>query len=254
MPRRTNKRVGSICIASLGLACASDGSATAGSGPEEDPLATAGYALGAVMTTVVYAPAKVFYAAGGAVVGSLIWVLTGGNEEAALGVFRPAMLGDYVITPDHLRSGEPFEVVGRAPRGSAGAGGSSTRQLAAVSAAPPAGAQVCTGKSFGAVHFATDDATLTRAAQRELDRVAAELARCPDQSVSIQGFTDATGSEAHNQGLSKRRARAVEGHLVQRGVARSRVEVEGQGESNPVSPNTTTQGRAANRRAEIDLP
>jgi hypothetical protein len=71
--------------------------------------------LGSVVATAVYAPAKVLYAATGVIVGGIGWGLSGGSREAMDAVMTPAVEGDYVITPAHLRGERPVEFVGTAP-------------------------------------------------------------------------------------------------------------------------------------------
>jgi OmpA-OmpF porin, OOP family len=90
-----------------------------------------------------------------------------------------------------------------------------------------------------------------------LDEAARILQDNPAVRVTIEGYTDSIGSEAYNQRLSERRANAVKRYLVTQGVEADRLETRGQGESNPVAPNTTPEGRdnpegrAMNRRAEL---
>ena len=71
--------------------------------------------------------------------------------------------------------------------------------------------------------------------------------------VEIVGHADAIGSDAYNQELSERRARAVGAHLLDYGVPFSRIETSGRGEWSPVATNATEWGRARNRRVEIRL-
>ena len=67
------------------------------------------------------------------------------------------------------------------------------------------------------------------------------------------GHTDSVGSDAYNQKLSVRRAEAVKAYLVNKGVDKARVYTEGKGESQPVADNKTKEGRAKNRRVEIEV-
>jgi len=71
--------------------------------------------------------------------------------------------------------------------------------------------------------------------------------------VLVEGFTDSTGSTAHNLELSQRRAEAVRSALAQAGIDRSRVEVRGYGEAYPVAGNESAGDRQLNRRVEIVL-
>ena len=67
------------------------------------------------------------------------------------------------------------------------------------------------------------------------------------------GHTDAVGSDASNQKLSVRRSEAVKAYLVSKGIEKNRVYTEGKGEKQPVADNKTAEGRAKNRRVEIEV-
>ena len=69
--------------------------------------------------------------------------------------------------------------------------------------------------------------------------------------MQVVGHTDNTGSAAHNQALSERRANAVADVLMNGGVAFSRIQTYGRGEDQPLASNLTAEGRAQNRRVEI---
>jgi OOP family OmpA-OmpF porin len=69
----------------------------------------------------------------------------------------------------------------------------------------------------------------------------------------VGGHTDSVGTDAYNQGLSERRAMAVKDYLVGKGVDGSRLSSMGYGESSPVASNDTADGRALNRRVELNL-
>ena len=86
-----------------------------------------------------------------------------------------------------------------------------------------------------------------------LDEAARILMDHPDLRVSVEGHTDAMGSDAYNQALSERRAQAVKRYLVSAGVDASRLETMGYGESQPVASNDTEDGRAMNRRVELNV-
>jgi OOP family OmpA-OmpF porin len=67
------------------------------------------------------------------------------------------------------------------------------------------------------------------------------------------GHTDSIGSNAYNQKLSLRRASAVKAYLVSKGIEANRIYTEGKGETQPVADNRTKEGRAKNRRVEIEV-
>lgn len=84
-----------------------------------------------------------------------------------------------------------------------------------------------------------------------LDEVANVLKGAPQLSVAIEGHTDNVGDAVANHALSEARARAVAQWLGQHGVDPSRLHAEGFGPDRPVAPNTTSEGRARNRRVDI---
>jgi len=104
------------------------------------------------------------------------------------------------------------------------------------------------------VNFAFDRADLLPAAQQILDReVIPELKDDASLTVRVEGHTDSVGSDSYNQQLSERRAAAVKTYLVSKGVAASRVESTGFGETQPVADNTSAVGRAKNRRVDVKV-
>ena len=104
--------------------------------------------------------------------------------------------------------------------------------------------------------FTTDSAVLKPEAVEQIAKLGDILAKYPDDRIRIQGHTDSTGSAAHNEELSVRRAQAVRDVLLSRGVKQQQMLVEGIGESRPIANNATAAGRAQNRRVElhIDVP
>lgn len=105
--------------------------------------------------------------------------------------------------------------------------------------------------TLGDVLFDTGQATLKAGASGTLDRLAAALREKVDRKVTIEGHTDNVGSDATNQGLSERRAQAVQTALTQRGVARSQITTLGKGENFPIASNDSADGRQSNRRVEL---
>ncbi|MCB2109720.1 OmpA family protein [Albidovulum sp.] len=99
--------------------------------------------------------------------------------------------------------------------------------------------------------FATDSAAVSPGIQGDLATVAASVNRYPKTRVEVIGHTDNTGTAAHNQDLSERRAGAVAAILRADGVAPRRIASYGMGENRPVASNLTPEGRAQNRRVEI---
>lgn len=103
------------------------------------------------------------------------------------------------------------------------------------------------------VLFDVDSATLDSAARGSLEQAAAVFLEYPKTAIVVQGHTDSTGSESHNEQLSERRARAVENHLVGKGIDSDRITAVGYGEGNPVASNDTESGRRRNRRVDLLL-
>ncbi|MGD2115303.1 MAG: OmpA family protein [Acidobacteriota bacterium] len=103
------------------------------------------------------------------------------------------------------------------------------------------------------VLFDVDSALLEPSSRGTLDRVVQVLLEHPKTAIVVQGHTDATGSEEHNQALSERRAGAVKNYLIGRGADPGRITAVGYGEGFPVASNETESGRRLNRRVDLLL-
>ena len=101
--------------------------------------------------------------------------------------------------------------------------------------------------------FDTDKSDLKTKAINQLDVYSDFMKTHKNKKVKVTGHTDATGSEAYNQALSERRAKAVKTYLEASGIDGQRIETLGMGESAPVATNKTKAGRAENRRVEIEV-
>lgn len=101
------------------------------------------------------------------------------------------------------------------------------------------------------VTFETNSSKLTLNGQRILDQVVDFLKSDDKVSLSIEGHTDARGSDAHNLKLSQARASSVRSYLVGKGIAADRLTAKGYGETRPVASNESDAGREANRRVEM---
>lgn len=123
-------------------------------------------------------------------------------------------------------------------------------QLAELSAKKTERGMVIT---LGDLLFATDQARLNPEGTRTVQKLAQVLTQNPQRTVLIEGFTDSTGSSAHNQALSERRADSVQLGLLEQGIARNRIAIHGYGEAHPVAGNESTTDRQLNRRVEIVL-
>jgi outer membrane protein OmpA-like peptidoglycan-associated protein len=105
--------------------------------------------------------------------------------------------------------------------------------------------------TLGDVLFDTDEAQLKSGGVRNVQRLAEFFKEYPQRTVMIEGFTDSTGSDGHNQVLSERRADSVRTALLDMGMGSDRISSRGYGRSYPVAGNDTAAGRQMNRRVEV---
>jgi OOP family OmpA-OmpF porin len=101
--------------------------------------------------------------------------------------------------------------------------------------------------------FDFDKSVLKPEAQAKLADLVDKTKGVNLEVIIAVGHTDAIGSNAYNQRLSVARSEAVKNFLVSRGVERNRVYTEGKGEAQPVADNKTAEGRAKNRRVEVEV-
>jgi len=126
----------------------------------------------------------------------------------------------------------------------------------APSAAPaPAPAPVAATKVTYAADafFDFDKAVLKPEGKAKLDDLVGKVKGINLEVIIAVGHTDAVGSDAYNQKLSVKRSEAVKAYLVSKGIEKNRVYTEGKGEKQPVADNKTGDGRAKNRRVEIEV-
>jgi outer membrane protein OmpA-like peptidoglycan-associated protein len=102
----------------------------------------------------------------------------------------------------------------------------------------------------GSVLFRSSESELLPASLTRLDEVAAALV-AKGQDVVIEGHTDSKGAASSNMTLSRLRAESVRSYLVSRGVPMEKIVARGMGSDRPIASNTSTEGRANNRRVEI---
>lgn len=103
------------------------------------------------------------------------------------------------------------------------------------------------------VHFDTDKATLKPESIDILNAAVKTLGEHGMILVEVAGHTDSTASDAHNQALSERRAKVVYAYLVEHGISAERMTWRGYGESQPIATNDTEEGKARNRRTELNV-
>lgn len=183
---------------------------------EKTSSATKGAAIGAAAGAVVGAIAK---DGRGAVVGAAVGALAGGG------------IGHYMDQQEaELR------------RELEGTGVSVTREGNQIRLNMP-----------GNVTFDTDQTNIRPEFQPVLDSVVKVANKFDQTTLRVTGHTDSVGSDSYNQRLSEHRALSVKDYLALRGVAPQRLVAVGYGESRPLASNSTVEGRAANRRVELDL-
>lgn len=101
--------------------------------------------------------------------------------------------------------------------------------------------------------FSFDSDQLRAEAKANLDNLASSLTNFGDSNLLLVGHTDSVGTSSYNQGLSERRSRAVAAYLMSRGVASTRIQTAGRGETEPIASNSTDAGRQQNRRVEVAI-
>ncbi|MEO0318584.1 MAG: hypothetical protein RL404_2261 [Pseudomonadota bacterium] len=127
---------------------------------------------------------------------------------------------------------------------------------AAAPAPAPAAAAAPTSEkvTFSAdAFFDFDKSVLKPEGKAKLEDLVSKLQGTDIEVIVATGHTDWTGTDAYNMKLSMRRAKAVKAFLVSKGVAADRVFTEGKGESQPIADNHTREGRAKNRRVEVEV-
>ena len=105
--------------------------------------------------------------------------------------------------------------------------------------------------SFDGVNFQTGSAALTVASNAQLNNLVALMKAYKTSAIRVEGHTDNTGDAGANLNLSKQRALAVKKYLMDNGIAAARIAADGLGQTKPVGPNTTDEGRAQNRRVDV---
>lgn len=106
-------------------------------------------------------------------------------------------------------------------------------------------------KSFKDVKFFPNDATVVESWETMLDSLASYMRDNERLEVLLRGYSDNTGTEAYNLGLSRQRAVEVKKRLVARGISEYRIEIEAKGTADPIGDNSTYEGRIANNRVAI---
>ncbi|OWS71181.1 outer membrane protein OmpA [Polynucleobacter campilacus] len=126
-------------------------------------------------------------------------------------------------------------------------------------AAKPAAAAAASGVSQSKITLQADTlydfdkASLKPEGMATLDKIARDLSKIKLEVIIAVGNTDSVGTDAYNMALGQRRAQSVKAYLTSKGVDGSRIYTESKGKSNPVASNATAEGRAKNRRTDIEV-
>ena len=207
---------------------------------------------GVMTPTTVASPGRVVAANGGTVVdnwqngtGEYIW-RNGTNElcwrDANWTPATAAVGCDGAL----VRAAAPAAVVAPAARPAPAA----PAARPAPAPQPPAATKVTYAAD---AFFDFDKAVLKPEGRAKLDDLVSKIQGINLEVIIAVGHTDSVGTDAYNQRLSVRRAEAVKAYLVSKGIERNRVYTEGKGEKQPVADNKTAEGRAKNRRVEIEV-
>jgi len=125
--------------------------------------------------------------------------------------------------------------------------------VAAAPAAPVAAAAPAKVTYAADAFFDFDKSVLKPEGKAKLDDLVSKVKAISLEVIIAVGHTDSVGTDAYNQKLSVARSEAVKAYLVSKGIEKNRVYTEGKGEKNPVADNKTSEGRAKNRRVEIEV-
>jgi len=121
-------------------------------------------------------------------------------------------------------------------------------------AAPPPPPPAATKVTYAAdAFFDFDKYVLKPEGKAKLDDLTGKIKDINLEVIIAVGHTDSIGTEEYNQKLSVRRSEAVKAYLVSKGIEKNRVYTEGKGEKQPIADNKTAEGRAKNRRVEIEV-
>ena len=179
-------------------------------------------------------------------VGNLQWKNGDGSLCWRDNVWTPATAApgcDGAIAPAAAKPAAPAAPAAAAP---------AVAKPAAPAAAKPAAA--ATKITYAADAFFDHDKSVLKAeGKAKLDDLVGKVKAINLEVIVAVGHTDSDGSDAYNQKLSVRRAEAVKAYLVSKGIEKNRVYTEGKGEKQPVADNKTKEGKAKNRRVEIEV-
>jgi len=153
-------------------------------------------------------------------------------------------------TPATAAPGCDGAIVPAAPVAAPAPAAAAPARPAPAPVAPPAATKVTYAAD---AFFDFDKSVLKPEGKAKLDDLVGKIKDINLEVIIAVGHTDAVGSDSYNQKLSVRRSEAVKAYLVSKGVEQNRVYTEGKGEKQPVADNKTGEGRAKNRRVEIEV-
>jgi len=157
-------------------------------------------------------------------------------------------------TPATAAKGCDGALVAAAPAPAPVAAPAAPRAAPAPAPAPRPQPPAATKVTYAAdAFFDFDKSVLKPEGKAKLDDLVGKVQGINLEVIIAVGHTDSVGSDAYNQKLSVRRAEAVKAYLVSKGIEKNRVYTEGKGEKQPVADNKTAEGRAKNRRVEIEV-
>jgi outer membrane protein OmpA-like peptidoglycan-associated protein len=178
------------------------------------------------------------------------------QKGAAIGAGGGAVLGGLIGRA--AGSTALGAIIGGAVGGTAGGliGHKMDKQAAEIKQTVPGATVTREGEGIivkfdSGILFDIDKTDVKPLAQTNLQKLATSLKNNPQTNILVVGHTDSTGTAAHNMDLSIRRAGAVKSYLITSGVDGSRLTTQGKGETEPIAPNSTIDGRSQNRRVEI---
>ncbi|MFA0086751.1 OmpA family protein [Vibrio sp. 10N.261.51.F12] len=158
---------------------------------------------------------------------------------------------------DTLWLGISYSFGNAAAAATAAAAAAATTQVEPAPTETVAAAVVMT-KTFeqasGQENFGFNSTSLDEERLSDFEPLVVLMTDHPESSVEIVGYTDSSGPEEVNQRISEERAESIAAYLESKGIERSRMTVSGMGESNPIADNSTSEGRAQNRRVELTVP
>ena len=178
--------------------------------------------------------------------GNLIWK-NGTNELC----WRDAGWTPATAAPGCDGALEAPKAAAPAPAPAAAPAPAPAAKAPAPAPAPAVAAQKVTYAADAFFDF--DKSVLKPEGRAKLDDLVSKIQGINLEVIIAVGHTDSVGSDAYNQKLSVRRAEAVKAYLISKGIERNRIYTEGKGEKQPVADNRTAEGRAKNRRVEVEV-